>query len=104
MNKIALKACPFCNGNKIYVGEDELKRPYYYCRDCFAQTDSRLDSPSALDLWNSRPESKLTLSREKLINLLMQVYPCSDRPTIERYADAIKAKEAELREGQNETR
>ena len=56
--EIEMKPCPFCGDDRIYVGEDELKRPYYYCRSCFARTDSRLDAPSALALWNERAETE----------------------------------------------
>lgn len=100
MNEIALRAFPFCGGNGSESAPIGMMK-MVECRKCMAM--------ALLHIWNSRQDSKLTLSREKLVKVIVISRYDSDfngLPTQIDYdiADAIKAKEAELREGQNETR
>jgi len=74
--------CPFCGSGpeRIYIGQDEYQRPFFYCRDCFAQTCSRLDRKSALALWNNRisyPNEKLLKVAKDYVEIFLRNHHCA---------------------------
>lgn len=116
MNEIPLRACPFCGGNVLekYLDGNNPGNDYWiHCNRCGASCGMQESKYEAIEAWNTRQESKLTLNREKLSKQIFMCFAMQQEYVEEREihwklmdnedkaiwlhkADAIKAKETEL--------